>query len=140
MDLETVSAEDFGRSLTGIGVNLLSPDVGAMVAFLTDVFGLTAHRVSADFAIIRHGTMLMQIHADTTYGTHPLLSLTPETPPRGGGLQLYLFGCDPDAATARSEALGHIVLEPAGDKPHGLREATILCPEGYAFSPAIASP
>jgi predicted enzyme related to lactoylglutathione lyase len=139
MDLETVSAEDFGRSLTGLGVNLLSPDVGALVDFLTEVFGLTAHRVSTDFAIIRQGDMMMQIHADATYGAHPLLSLVPETPPRGGGLQLYLFGIDPDAAIARAEALGHMVLEPAGDKPHGLREATILSPEGYAFSPAIAS-
>jgi predicted enzyme related to lactoylglutathione lyase len=139
MDLETVSAEDFGRSLTGLGVNLLSPDVGALVAFLTGVFGLTAHRVSADFAIIRQGDMMMQIHADATYGTHPLLSLVPEMPPRGGAVQLYLFGIDPDAAIARAEARGHIVLEPASDKPHGLREATILSPEGYAFSPAIAS-
>ncbi len=28
----------------------------------------------------------------------------------------------------------------AADKPHGLREATILSPEGYAFSPAVARP
>jgi len=140
MDLETVSAEDFGRSLAGIGVNLLSPDVVALVAFLTRVFDLTAHRVSADFAIIRHGDMMMQIHADATYGAHPLLSLVPETPPRGGGLQLYLFGIDPNAAIARAKALGHIVLEPAADKPHGLREATILSPEGYAFSPAMPKP
>ncbi len=137
MDLETVSAEDFGRSLTGIGVNLLTPDVAALVAFLTDVFGLTAHRTSSDFAIVTHGDMMMQLHADGTYHSHPLLGLTPETPPRGGGLQLYLFGIDPDAAIARAEAHGAMVLEPAGDKPHGLREATILSPDGYAFSPAI---
>jgi len=140
MDLETISAEEFGQSLTGIGVNLLSPDVGALADFVTGVFGLTAHRISADFAIIRHGDMMMQIHADATYGAHPLLSLVPETPPRGGGLQLYLFDVDPDAAIARATALGHIVLEPAADKPHGLREATILSPEGYAFSPAMPKP
>ena len=138
MDLETVSAEDFGQSLTGLGVNLLSPDVVALAGFLSDVFGLTAHRLSADFAIIRHEGTVMQIHADATYGAHPLLSLVPETPPRGGGAQIYLFGIDPDAATARATALGHMVAEPAADKPHGLREATILSPEGYAFSPAIA--
>ncbi len=138
MDLETVSAEDFGQSLTGLGVNLLSPDVVALAGFLSDVFGLTAHRLSSDFAIVRHGDALIQIHADATYGAHPALSLVPETPPRGGGVQLYLFGIDPDAAIIRATALGHVVLEPAADKPHGLREATILSPEGYAFSPAIA--
>lgn len=137
MDLETVSAEAFGRSLTGVGVNLLSPDVAALAEFLTGVFGLTAHRVSTDFAIIRHGEVLLQIHADPTYGAHPLLSLAPEIPPRGGGVQLYLFGIDPDTAITRAAALGHVVLEPAADKPHGLREATILSPEGYAFSPAV---
>ena len=139
MDLETISTEAFGRSLTGLGVNLLSPDVGALARFLTEVLGLTAHRVSEDFAIVRHGQMMMQLHADATYGAHPLLGLVPETPPRGSGLQLYLFGIDPDAAIARAEARGDVVLEPARDKPHGLREGTVLSPEGYAFSPAIPS-
>ena len=137
MDLETVPAEDFGRALTGIGVNLLSPDVRALAAFLKDVFGLPAFQLSDDFAIIRHGQMLMQLHSDGTYHSHPLLGVVPESPPRGGGLQLFLFGIDPDEAAAKAEAAGHMVLEPPADKPHGLREGTILSPEGYAFSPAI---
>lgn len=139
MDLETVTPEDFGRSLTGIGVNLLSGDVRALAGFLSDMFGLTVHRLSDDFAIVRHDGMMMQLHSDGTFGGHPLLGLVPESPPRGGGLQLYLFGIDPDAAAKRAEAAGHMVLEQPADKPHGLREATILSPEGYAFSPAIAT-
>ena len=139
MDLETVPAEVFGRSLSGIGVNLLSPDVRALAAMMVEVFGLSVHRLSDDFAILRHGDMIMQIHADGTYGAHPLLGVVPESPPRGGGLQVYLFDIDPDSAVARAEAAGYIVLEPVADKPHGLREATILSPEGYAFSPAISS-
>lgn len=137
MDLETVPAEDFGRALTGIGVNLLSPDVRALAAFLKDVFGLPAYQLTDDFAIIRHGQMLMQLHSDGTYHSHPLLGVVPESPPRGGGLQLFLFGIDPDEAAAKAEAAGHMVLEPPADKPHGLREGTILSPEGYAFSPAV---
>ena len=139
MDLETVPAEVFGRSLSGIGVNLLSPDVRALAAMMVEVFGLSVHRLSDDFAILRHGDMMMQIHADGTYGAHPLLGIVPESPPRGGGLQVYLFDIDPDAAVARAEAAGHMVLEPVADKPHGLRVATILSPEGYAFSPAVSS-
>jgi len=61
----------------------------------------------------------------------------PETPPRGGGAQFYLFGIDPDAAAARAQAAGYMVPEPPADKPHGLRECTVLSPEGYAFSPAV---
>jgi predicted enzyme related to lactoylglutathione lyase len=140
MDLETVPAPDFGRSLTGIGLNLLTRDVRGLAAFLTEVMGLTAHRLSDDFALIRHGHMLLQLHADRTFASHPLPGLIPENPPRGGGVQVYLFGIDPDAAIARAEAAGHVVLEPARDKPHGLREGTILSPEGYAFSPAIPLP
>ena len=138
MDLETISADDFGRSLTGVGLNLLTRDVRGLAAFLTDTFGLTAHRLSDDFAIIRPGAALIQIHADGTYHSNPLPQLIPENPPRGGGAQLYLFGIDPDDAVTRAETLGHTVIEPPADKPHGLREATILSPEGYAFSPAIA--
>jgi len=137
MDLETVPAEDFGRALTGIGVNLLTPNVRALAAFLNDVFGLPAYQLTDDFAIIRHGQMLMQLHSDGTYHSHPLLGVVPESPPRGGGLQLFLFGIDPDEAAAKAEAAGHLVLERPADKPHGLREGTILSPEGYAFSPAI---
>lgn len=139
MDYETVSAEDFGRSLAGLGVNLLTSDVRRLATFLQDVFGLSIHRLSDDFAIARHGGALFQIHADGTFRAHPLLGLVPESAARGAGAQLYLFGIDPDAAAARAEAAGHMVLEPVSDKPHGLRECTILSPEGYAFSPAIPS-
>jgi len=133
MDLETVSPEAFGRSLTGIGVNLLTRDVRGLAGFLAQVFGLTVHRLSDDFAIIRHDGMMMQLHSDATFGHHPLLGLVPEMPPRGAGTQLYLFGIDPDAAVARAEAGGHTVPEPPADKPHGLREVYVLCDNGYAW-------
>jgi len=136
-DLETVDAATFGRGLRGLGVNLLCRDVAATAAFLRDALGLTLHRASADFALARHGEVLIQLHADATFRAHPLLGLLPDNPPRGAGVQLYLFGIDPDAACARAGAAGGTVIEPPRDKPHGLREATILAPEGHAFSPAV---
>ncbi|WP_343080382.1 VOC family protein [Ostreiculturibacter nitratireducens] len=139
MDYETVPAPELGRALKGIGLNLLSRDVPGLAAFLEQVFGMKAHRVGRDFAIVAHGDALMQIHSDAAYGSHPLLSLLPETPPRAAGVQVYLFGVDPDEAAARAEAAGGMVLEPPADKPHGLRECTILAPEGQAFSPATNS-
>lgn len=138
MDLETVDAATFGRSLRGLGVNLLCRDVGAMADFLAGCFGLPIHRLSADFALARHGDVLIQLHGDATFARHPLHGLLPESAPRGAGVQLYLFGLDPDAACTRADAAGGLVLEPAADKPHGLREATILGPDGHAFSPAVA--
>lgn len=140
IDLETVSAADFGRSLQGIGVNLLCRDVRGQAVFLEQCFGMSIHRLSNDFAIASYGDSLLQLHSDGTYARHPLLNLLPETPPRGTGVQLYLLGLDPDECVARAEAAGGLVIETPADKPHGLREATILSPEGHAFSPAVALP
>ncbi|MFN4101591.1 MAG: VOC family protein [Pararhodobacter sp.] len=140
MDLETVAPEALGRSLTGLGVNLLTRDVRGLAAFLSGTFGLGVHRLSDDFALVRHGDALIQLHSDVTFARHPLHDLLPENPPRGGGVQLYLFGIDPDLAVSRAEAHGGTVAEEPSDKPHGLREATILAPEGQAFSPAVPLP
>ena len=137
MDLETVDAAEFGRSLSGLGVNLLCRDVRAMAWFLQGVFGLGVHRLSADFALISHDTVLIQLHSDGTFGAHPLMGMLPEIPPRGAGAQFYLFGIDPDTAVAQAASFGGLVIEDPAVKPHGLREATILSPEGYAFSPAV---
>lgn len=140
MDLETVDAASFGRSLAGLGVNLLCRDVPATAAFLRDVLGLSLHRAGPDFTLARHGAVLIQLHADATFARHPLHALLPEAGVRGAGVQLYLFGIDPDAACDRAAAYGALVVEPPADKPHGLREATILGPEGHAFSPAVPRP
>jgi len=137
-DLETIKASDFGRGLRGVGVNLLVQDVPGMARFLQACFGLSIHRLSDDFALAAHGDVLMQLHSDGTFARHPLMNVLPENPPRGAGVQLYLFGLDPDTCCDRAEAAGGMILEPPTDKPHGLREATILAPEGYAFSPAVA--
>jgi len=137
MDFETVRPEDFGRSLRGLGVNLLCRDVAETARFLEAVFGLGVHRLGPDFAILTHDGAVFQLHSDASFAAHPIHQLLPEASPRGAGVQLYLFGVDPDAAAGRAEAAGGLVIEPPADKPHGLREATILAPEGHAFSPAV---
>lgn len=136
MDYETISADAFGASLRGLGLNLLVRDVTREVAFLTDVMELTAHRVSADFAILTYGDQVFQLHSDGTYANNALLGLLPELPPRGAGVELRLYDTDPDAACARATASGAEVLAPPEDKPHGLREAYILSPDGYAWVPS----
>ena len=135
MDYETVSAADFARTLRGVGLNLLTRDVAALAAF-AEALGMTVHRLSDDFAMLVHDGAVIQAHHDRTYGSHPVLGLTPEGI-RAGGAQIYLFGLDPDAAEARAREAGYEVIEPAADKPHGLRECTVLAPEGQAFSPAV---
>lgn len=133
MDYESVSAEDFGASLQGLGLNLLVRDVAREAAFLAEVFGMGIHRASADFAIVTYGDAVFQLHSDGTYHANPLLDLLPENPPRGAGAELRLYNTDPDAAQARAEARGDVVLAGAADKPHGLREVYILSPDGYSW-------
>ncbi len=136
MDFETVGPEEFGASLQGIGLNLLVRDVKAQVRFLEAVFGMKGHQVSGDFAIVSYCDQSFQLHADHTYGAHPLLGLLPEAPPRGAGIEIRLYETDPDEAAVRAGAAGGHVLAPPADKPHGLREACILCENGYAWVPS----
>ncbi|MEE4346652.1 MAG: VOC family protein [Paracoccaceae bacterium] len=136
MDFESVSAPEFGSSLSGLGLNLLVRDVQRHAAFLAQVFGLRVLRVSRDFAILGYHGQLLQLHADATYHANPMLSLLPEAGTRGAGAELRLFQTDPDKAASLAEEAGGIILQPPTDKPHGLREAFILDPDGYVWVPS----
>ncbi|MCX7566002.1 glyoxalase [Sulfitobacter sp. F26169L] len=136
MDYDSVGAAVFGQSLCGMGVNLLVKDVSAQVAFLETVFDMKSHQPTADFAIMVYGNNVFQVHSDGTYHANPLLGLVPETPPRGGGIELRLYDTDPDTACKRAEDAGATILQAPADKPHGLREAYILCDNGYAWVPS----
>jgi hypothetical protein len=139
MDFSTIEPADLGRGLRGLGLNLLVRDVRQEATFLAEVLGLTVPRLTADFAIVAHGAQVMMLHSDASYHNHPLPSLLPEAGPRGAGVEIRLYGIDPDAACARlPEWPRASLLQPATDKPHGLREAVILSPEGYAWVPGRA--
>jgi uncharacterized glyoxalase superfamily protein PhnB len=75
------------------------------------------------------------LHADHTYGGHPLLALTGDGAVRGAGIELRLHDHDPDRAADAATRLGYTVLGAASDKPHGLREAYIADPDGYVWVP-----
>lgn len=137
MDFETVKAGDFGRSLKGIGINLVVRDVRRLAAFLEAVFGMKAHRLSADFAIMTYHDEVFQLHSDGTYAENPLLGLLPEAGARGAGLEIRLYETDPDKAAIRAAAFPDaMILQEPADKPHGLRECYILCENGYAWVPS----
>ena len=133
-------ADAYGRSLAGFGVNLLVEDVARSVEFQTAVLRAEVVYADPDFAVLRaHGGEWM-LHADHTYSDHPLRgSLTPDMV-RGVGVELRLHGCDPDAAEARARELGFTVLAGAIDKPHGLREAYLVDPDGYLWVPDVPLP
>lgn len=126
-------AADYGRSLEGFGVNLLVRAIAPAVAFQTEVLGVEAVYHDKDFAVLAHRGRQWMLHADHTYHSNPLLGLVGDGVLRGAGVELHLYGIDPDAAAARALAGGHTVLQPATDKPHGLREAYLVDPDTYVW-------
>lgn len=130
-------ADTYGRSLSGFGVNLLVHDVAASLAFLSEVLAVAVVHADKDFAVCRHGEHQWMLHSDASYHSNPLLALTGDGAVRGAGLELRLYGVDPDAAVARAEAKGFHVLQAPADKPHGLREAYIVGPDGYVWVPSV---
>ncbi|QFT58065.1 Glyoxalase-like domain protein [Sulfitobacter sp. THAF37] len=136
MNYDDTTPEAFGGSLRGIGLNLLVRDVARQIAFLETVFGMKAFQPTADFAIMTYGDQVFQLHSDGTYHSNPLLGLLPETPPRGAGIEIRLYDTDPDAACRQAETEGATVLQGPTDKPHGLREAYLMCENGYAWVPS----
>ena len=129
----------YGRSLRGLGVNMLVRETARTVTFARDVLGLTVVYADTDLAVLRHGEHEWMAHADHTYDAHPLLPRTRVAALRGGGIELRVHDVDPDAAVAAALAGGFEVLEPASDKPHGLREAYILDADGYVWVPDLPS-
>ncbi|TPK11285.1 hypothetical protein FJ872_21610 [Mesorhizobium sp. B2-5-9] len=132
-----MKAEDFGRSLPrGIGVNLLVSDMAAMEAFCGDVLGARIVYADEDFAALELLGSVFMLHADHSYLDNPMTGSIAGTETRGAGIELRLYGAEPDAIEAAALEHGHIVLAGAIDKPHGLRECYIVGPDGYVFVPS----
>jgi len=132
-----VSAADYGRSLRGLGFNLLVTDVARSVRFASEVLGATSFYDDADFAILRLNGGEFMLHADHTYTDNPLSGVVKGVTGRGAGVELRIYGCDPDAAEKAARAGGWTVLAGSLDKPHGLRECVILDDDGYAWVPGM---
>lgn len=139
------SGDVYGRTLrSGLGINLLVRDVGAEAAFLTEAFHVETRYWDDDFALMAGYGAEWMLHSDRTYRDHPLIGLVRGSDEAGGvrgaGIELRLYGCDPDAAEARVRAMiergvSAVMLAGAMDKPHGQREAAIVDPEGYLWTP-----
>ena len=128
-------ADEYGRSLKGLGINLLVRDVAASAAFAKAVLGAEAIYEDPDFALLRHGDAEWMLHADHSYKDNPLHGFVAGLEGRGMGIELRLHHCDPDRAEAAARSADYTVLAGAADKPHGLREAYILDPDGYCWVP-----
>jgi len=118
---------------------VLVTDVPRAVAFATEVLGATPFYHNEDFAALRWNGQDFMFHADRSYRGHPLSGVVAGVDARGAGVELRLYGCDPDRAEAKARELGFTVLAGSIDKAHGLRECVILDDDGYAWVPAAAT-
>ena len=122
----------------GIGFNLLSRDVARSVMFATEVLGATSAYADEDFAVLRFCSMEWMVHSDQSYRNNALTGIAQGAETRGAGVELRLYGCDPDQAEAEARAHGFTVLAGSADKPHGLRECILIDDDGYAWVPGVA--
>ncbi|MEL6217541.1 MAG: hypothetical protein AAFR79_03600 [Pseudomonadota bacterium] len=128
----------FGRSLgPGLGLNLLVRDVEAAARWQVSVLGASVRYWDRDFAIVEAYGSVWMLHHDRTYRNHALTGVINGAEGRGPGVELRLYGCDPDRAAERAEPTGGFVLAGAADKPHGAREAFLIDPEGYCWVPTV---
>ena len=127
-----------GRSLpTGIGINLLVPEIEPMEAFLREVLSAQIVHADPDFAAVIIEGSPMMLHADHSYLDHALHGIVAGLEARGAGVEIRIYGCDPDKAEAAARSRGDVILSGSVDKPHGLRECHIIGPSGYVFAPSV---
>lgn len=134
-----MKADEFGRALPkGVGVNLLVRELEQHLAFCRDVLGAMILYSDEDFAAVELAGSVFMLHGDHTYADHPMHGVVSSAEGRGVGIELRIYGVEPDKLEERARQHGHPVLAGSSDKPHGLRECHIVGPEGYIWVPGIA--
>lgn len=132
-----MTAADYGRTLTGLTVNLIVRDVARSLPFYTHVLGLRALHSDADFAALEGEGVRLALHADRTYERMPWAARLREAGKRGLGAEIRILGIDPDGAERRAREEGFEVLVPTRDWPHGWRDCVLEDPDGYAFAVGV---
>ena len=95
-------APDYGHSLAGFTINILSADLARALVFQRDVLQAEVLHQDEDLLILRGYGSNWMVHADHTYDQHALLADTRNETRRGAGIELRLHDCDPDAVAART--------------------------------------
>lgn len=130
---------DYGVSLHGLTINLLSQNLPRALVFQRDVLKADILHEDEDLLIVRGYGSDWMVHADHTYDKHPFLTDSQSANRRGAGVELRLHGCDPDLAFNRAMALDFTVIGVTQDQPdHGLREVHIIDDDGYVWVPDVA--
>ena len=126
----------FGRGIPpGLEINLLVSSVDQAAQFQARVFGARIEYWEEHFAIMSAVGSTWLLHSDWSYRHHEMMSAVTGLQARGGGVELRLYGIDPDNAEAAARSSGAAILATAADKPHGMREVYIVDEDGYVWVP-----
>ena len=136
-----MSADEYGRTLKGLSLNLIVRDVARSIPFYVDILGFRVLHRTADYAALEREGATIQLHTDRTYARQPWGARLGAAEKRGFGVEIRVLGIDPDEAERRAKERGHPVLAPAKDwAPHGWRDCLIEDPDGYTFSVGLPLP
>jgi catechol 2,3-dioxygenase-like lactoylglutathione lyase family enzyme len=133
-----MTAAEYGRTLSGLSVNLIVRDVARSIPFYTGVLQLRLLYSDGDFAAFEGDGVRLQLHADHTYARMPWASRLRDDSRRGLGAEIRILGIEPDSAEKRARDGGFTVLVPVRDWPHGWRDCVLEDPDGYTF--AVGAP
>ena len=81
-----------------------------MEAFCRDVLGATIVYADEDFAAVTLLGSVFMLHADHSYSDNPMTGVIAGVEQRGTGIEIRIYGLDPDGAEARAREHGHHVL------------------------------
>lgn len=135
-----MASDAYGKTLTGLSLNLIVRDIARSLPFYRDVLGLTAHYADEDMAALQLDATQIVLHADHTYDKQPWAARLAEPGKRGLGAEIRIMGIDPDAAEQRARDRGATVLHGTTDWPHGWRDVVLEDPDGYTFAVGVPLP
>ena len=108
-----MSAADYGRTLSGLSLNLIVRDIARSGPFYAGVLQLRPLYSDEDFAAFEREGVRLQLHADHTYARMPWAARLREESSRGLGAEIRILGLDPDAAEKRARDggfTGHVLV------------------------------
>jgi catechol 2,3-dioxygenase-like lactoylglutathione lyase family enzyme len=135
-----MASDAYGKTLTGLSLNLIVRDVATSVPFYRDVLGMTVHYSDEDMAALQLDATQIVLHADHAYDKQPWAQRLPDAVKRGLGAEIRILGIDPDAAERRAKERGATVLLGSRDWPHGWRDVLLEDPDGYTFAVGTVLP
>jgi uncharacterized glyoxalase superfamily protein PhnB len=132
-----LSGPVYGRSLTGLGFNLIVNDLERAIHFAKQVLGAEVFFRTDVFAAMKLSGQDFMFHTPSTYRGNELYATLTSDAPRGVGIELRCYHVDPDQAETNARNAGFTILAGTVNKtPHGLRECMILDDEGFVWIPS----